>query len=100
MYNKLEAKKHSVQDTRVHKNEVYKKIEILKLLKQGYRYTNYVNLFLNSIDATMIWYQNLIRDSNLFLSKAYRYCITDRSKAVHLLWFILFVNVRPLSVGL
>ena len=26
--------------------------------------------------------------------------ITDRSKAVLLLWFILIVNVRPLSVGL
>ena len=43
-----------------------------KLLKQGYRYHNSVKLFQNSIDVTMIWYQNLIRDLNLFLNKAYR----------------------------
>ena len=36
------------------------------------RITNSVKRFQNSIDVTMTWYQNLIRDSNLFLNKAYR----------------------------
>ena len=33
--------------------------------------TNSVKPFQNSIDATMTGYQNLIRDSNLFLNNAY-----------------------------
>ena len=34
--------------------------------------TNSVKRFQNSIDVTMTWYQNSIRDSNLFLNKACR----------------------------
>ena len=34
--------------------------------------TNSVKRFQNSIDIIMTWFQNLIRDSNLFLNKAYR----------------------------
>ena len=37
---------------------------------------------------------------NARLVKAFQYFITDRSKAVLLLWFILIVIVRPLSVCL
>ena len=33
---------------------------------------NSVKRFQNSIDVTVILYQSLIRDSNLFLNKAYR----------------------------
>ena len=32
--------------------------------------TNSVKRFQNSTDVTVIWYHNLIRDSNLFLNKA------------------------------
>ena len=40
------------------------------LLKQGYRYHKLRKTFLNSIDATMTWYKNFIRDSIFFLNKA------------------------------
>ena len=43
-----------------------------KFLKQGYRHHKHRKVFQNSIDATMIWYPNLMLDSNLFLSKAFR----------------------------
>ena len=42
------------------------------LLKKGYRYHKLPKTFPNSIDVTMTWYQNLLRDSNLFVNKAYR----------------------------
>ena len=48
------------------------KILTAKFLKQVIGITKSVKLFLSSIDATMTWYQNLIRDSNLFLNKACR----------------------------
>ena len=43
-----------------------------KLLKQRYRYHDSVKLFQNSIDTTTTWYQDLILDSCLVLSKAFR----------------------------
>ena len=48
------------------------KILTAKLLKHDYRYHKLRKTFLNSVDATMAWYQNLIRDSYLFLDKACR----------------------------
>ena len=47
-------------------------ILITRLLKQGYWYHKAIKHFQNSIDVTIVWFQSLIRDSNHFLSKAYR----------------------------
>ena len=43
-----------------------------KLLNKVICITSLVKRFQNSIDVTMTWYQNFIRNSNLFLNKAYQ----------------------------